>query len=185
MEDYKKLGRLDLSPVRMPVVIEPGRTLAMPSVPEREKESQGGLLIEYYQVLMRHRLAIVLLAATGGLLAFLVSLVVIPVYRARTSLDIQNLNADFMNMRNVAPTGQGGGGNNPAETYLQTEIKLLQSESLAHRTSLRMQDEASKLTERPDSMTAVRQWLHLPGAQPPTAKETVSFAADHVSVKPM
>lgn len=157
----------------------------IPPVSEQEGQSEGGLLMEYYQVLLRHRFAILALAAAGGVLAFLISLVVIPVYRARTSLDIQNLNADFMNMRNVAPTGQGGGGNATAETYLQTEIKLLQSESLAHRTSARMQDAASKLTERPDGMTAIRQWLHLPGAQPPTAKETVDYAADHVVVKPM
>lgn len=185
MEDYKKLGRLDLAPVRMPAVIEPGRTLTVHSLTESEKENQGGLLIEYYQVLLRHRVAILLLAFAGSLLAFLISLVVIPVYRARTSLDIQNLNADFMNMRAVAPTGQGGSGNATAETYLQTEIKLLQSESLAQRTSQRMQDAASKLTERPDGMTTVRQWLHLPGAQPPTAKETVDYAADHVTVKPL
>lgn len=185
VEDYKKLGRLDLSPVRMPVVIEPGRTLTLQPQVEGEKDGGGGLLLEYYQVLLRHRLAIFLLAALGALLAFLGSLVVIPVYRARTSLDIQNLNADFMNMRAVAPTGQSGPTNAPAETYLQTEIKLLQSESLAHRTSLRMQDAAAKLAERTDGMTTIRKWLHLPGAQPPTAKETVDYAADHVTIKPM
>ncbi len=185
MEDYKKLGRLDLSPVRVPVVIQPDRGITMQPLLEPEKEDEGGLLVEYFELLLRHRTAILLLACGGALIAFLFCLVATPVYRARTSLDIQNLNADFMNMRAVAPTGQSaGGGNATPESYLQTEIKLLQSESLAHRVSEKMQDEAAKLQAHGSVFTNLREWLHLPGAQPPTAKDTVAYAADHIVVKP-
>lgn len=186
MEEYKKLGRLDLSPVRTPVVLGPGHGVNGAFRPADAEEKRGGLLMEYYGLLLRHKQLIVLLAVAGAGIAFLFSLLATPLYRARTSLDIQNLNADFMNMRAVAPTGQtGGSASNTAESYLQTEIKLLQSESLVHRTSQKMQPEAAQLAGQKSVSTDLRQLLHLPGIQPPTTKQTLDFAAEHVHVRPL
>jgi capsular exopolysaccharide synthesis family protein len=84
----------------------------------------------YFSTLMRHRKLLIGLACGGALAGWLATLPMPAVYRARTSLDIQALNESFMNLRAVDPTDKL---DNNAETFLQTEIKLLQSDTLLDR----------------------------------------------------
>src|ERR1700677_1561468 len=70
------------------------------------EEHRTSLFVEYFRTLARYRWLIVALAIGGVVASFLLNFTELPVYRARTSLDIQSLNSDFMNMRAVAPTGQ-------------------------------------------------------------------------------
>src|ERR1700738_4633625 len=68
----------------------------------QDDEPRGSLAKEYYQTLRRWRWVIAAFAVAGVFASFLLTLGSLPVYRARTSLDIQSLNGDFMNMRVVA-----------------------------------------------------------------------------------
>src|SRR5580700_1029188 len=94
-------------------------------------------LLEYWEALRRKLVLVGLLAAVGACAGFLVAMLQRPLYRARTVLDIRNLNENLVNMR------EGGGATevSPAglpDAYLQTEIKLLQSESVLKRALQRM-----------------------------------------------
>jgi polysaccharide biosynthesis transport protein len=147
-------------------------------------EAAQSLLMEYVRLLRRRRSTILLLTCLGGLFGFASTLAVLPVYRARTSLDIQNLNADFMNMRAVAPTG--GGENASSEAYVQTQIKLLQSDTLRARTVERLKNTRTPAVfPRQDLLSAFRRFLHLPGDRNLTNEDLVAYSAKKVTVKPL
>jgi succinoglycan biosynthesis transport protein ExoP len=63
------------------------------------------------------------------------SMLVTPVYRARTSLQLQGFNDSFL--RDVVPVSPTL-ANATAEQYLQNQVKLLQSETLARRVAQRL-----------------------------------------------
>ncbi len=87
--------------------------------------------VGYWHILARHRAVVLCLALAGLVAAVLFSLAQTPLYRARTSLEIQDFNDDFLNMKSVDPTSTGN--YLTAQSYFQTQIKMLQSESLIER----------------------------------------------------
>jgi len=109
-----------------------------------------GLFDEYVRVLARHRLTIIVPALLGLLIGVLICLPSQPVYRTHTSLEIRSINGDFMNLHSVAPTGD----NSPAgaDTNFQTQIKLLDSDTLLQQT-------ANSLFAEPHPASIVRQDL--------------------------
>jgi succinoglycan biosynthesis transport protein ExoP len=88
--------------------------------------------MQYWRILKRRKgtlLATALLcAATGFLLTFWMS----PAYRARTFLEMENLNEDFLNIRNLSPTASGGGSQAP-DSNIRTQIMILQSRPVLER----------------------------------------------------
>ena len=142
------------------------------------------LLAEYARVFTRHRGLIALCAGAGLLLALLAGLTSEPIYRTRTSLEIKSLNGDFMDIRSVAPTGDNSAPD--SDTNLQTQIKLLQSDTLA-------QDVANRLTNIPhadslprqDLLSKLERLVHLPTAAAIPYSALITDAANDVKVKPL
>ncbi len=143
----------------------------------------GNPLPEYLRILMRRRGAILALAALGAILGFLLHLGTLPVYRARTSLDIESLNSDFMGMRAVAATGEGGDG--AGEAYVQTQIKLLQSDTLLDHTVRNLLDGPHPDYRRDDLLSSSKRALHLGSTAPLPYAALVHDAAARVKVKPL
>jgi succinoglycan biosynthesis transport protein ExoP len=109
-------------------------------VPERHVESLRGEVaaapgydsfLDYWHILIRHKMTLLYFALAGLIAAILFSLAQTPLYRARTSLEIQDFNEDFLDLKSVDPTDSTG--NRTAESYIGTQIKILQSESLLER----------------------------------------------------
>ncbi len=147
-------------------------------------EGGGSLLEEYLRTVNRHRGLLMVCAGAGVLLGLLTGLWATPVYQTRTSLDIRSLNGDFLNMRSVAPTGD----NMPAEadTNLQTQIKLLQSDTLLAQTTQRMLAEPHPETlPREDLFSRLRVGLHLGQPTPTPYREALTEAAQQFKVKPL
>src|SRR2546425_9537460 len=71
------------------------------------KREYAGLL-EYGQMIRRHKLPVVLATVLGLAAGFLLTLPEPRIYQARTTLEIQSLNDDFLNMKNVSPTAMAG-----------------------------------------------------------------------------
>jgi polysaccharide biosynthesis transport protein len=61
-----------------------------------------------------------------------------PIYRARTSLEIEALNADFLNLRSVDPTAASVSGAGSVNSYIQTQAEILQSDRLLGRVVERL-----------------------------------------------
>ncbi len=94
-----------------------------------EQESPS-LLVEYWRILRRRRGTVLLVTFLCALAAALYTLPQTPVYQARTTLEVQGINENFLNMGSVNPTTPEG--YSPFQD-IQTQIKILQSESLAER----------------------------------------------------
>jgi capsular exopolysaccharide synthesis family protein len=103
--------------------------------PGNPAEDQGGL-IEYWRILRRRKRTVLAVAFAGLLTGAFVTLPETPIYQARTSLEIQDLNQDFMNMKNVNPVSESAQYNGLAD--IQTQIKILQSDTLSDRTKAKL-----------------------------------------------
>src|SRR6266581_8279925 len=87
-------GTPEIRPHPLPVIDMPGPGL---------KRDYAGVL-EYWQMIRRHKGAVVLATFLGGVAGFLMTLSSPRIYQARTTIEIQGVNDDFLNMRNVTPT---------------------------------------------------------------------------------
>ncbi|MEG9436504.1 polysaccharide biosynthesis tyrosine autokinase [Edaphobacter sp. HDX4] len=177
---------IDRQPLGIIARDESGETLSKSWKATDREEPRKSLFAEYVKTLSRHRCAILGFGIAGILLSFLANFTSLPYYRARTSLDIQGLNSDFMNMRASSPIGEGSGSS--AETNVQTQIKLLQSETLLQRTKAKLAVEPhSTTTPRLDLASQIIAMLHLPFSlgKPLSNDALIEDTAKHVTVKPL
>jgi len=93
--------------------------------PENAPAGNYDSLLDYWHVLFRHRVTLLRFALGGLLAAIVISLVQTPIYRVRTSLEIQSTN--FLEMKG---SNDSAGSYASPESYVETQVKLLQSESL-------------------------------------------------------
>lgn len=126
------------------------------------EEPDAGSLVEYWRTLRRRRGLLILLTCIGVLLALLITLPQAPVYQARTTLEILELNENFMNMKDVTQVAQSGLNSN---TDIPTQIQLLQSESLMDSTLaslLKERREAGVAKAAAEPQSEWRRILNLP-----------------------
>jgi succinoglycan biosynthesis transport protein ExoP len=95
-------------------------------------DMQAGGLIEYWRMVRRRRGTLIVVAFLGVLAAILIAFTQTPVFRARTALEIQNINSDFLNAKQVNPVSEDGSGANTL-TDVQTQMKIVQSEALVDK----------------------------------------------------
>ena len=137
------------------------------------EDSGPGLLLEYLDIVWRHKGTLILIAFLGLLASLLLTLPQTPIYQARASLEIQNLNENFLNMRDVSPTANEG-GSSPAEYDLQTQAKILQSESVLERVIAKLHLEQELSTEKSRGrLFAWRNALGLPQWRTDSPREEV------------
>ena len=107
-------------------------------------------LLDYWNILFRHRKTLLSFALVGLLGATVISLVQTRIYRVRTSLEFQG--TSFLETK--GSTDSSGGYSN-LESYMETQVKLLQSESLLEHVIDKL-----KLQQRPTGWRALTS--HLP-----------------------
>lgn len=100
--------------------------------------SQSDGLLYYWRVLCRHKLVLIMITVLGALAAVIVTLPQTPVYQGRVALEIQDINQNFLNIQQVNPVSLGTGYT--ALTDLQTQAKLLASDSLVRRVLQKLND---------------------------------------------
>jgi capsular exopolysaccharide synthesis family protein len=82
-------------------------------------------LLDYWHILFRHRKTLITCALAGLFAAILISLVQTRIYRVRTSLEFQG--TSFLETKG---SPESSGSYSTPESYMETQVKLLQSESL-------------------------------------------------------
>jgi capsular exopolysaccharide synthesis family protein len=132
-------------------------------------EPETGGFLAFWRILRRHQGTWIICAFVFALIGFLITLPQTPIYQARTSVEILGLNENFLNFRQVSPLEEQG----PSleATDIQTQIKILQSESLLERVYDKLK--TKKQTE-PEPATRISTWrkaLNLPQAPVPNAKD--------------
>lgn len=146
--------------------------IEVPASPVIE-EPGSSLLLEYFDIIRRHKGTLILIAFLGFLASILLTLPQTPIYQARASLEIQSINDDFLNMRDMSPTANGG-GSYPPQYDLQTQVKILQSESVLERVIGKLHLE-QKLTagNHRGRLSAWRNALGLPQWRTDSPREEV------------
>ncbi len=150
---------------------------------EPEAETMG-LVQEYFQTIRRYKWSLLAFAVAGMLASLLFGLRTLPVYRTRLSMEIRPLNSDFLNIRSVNPTSNDGGSE--SDTNLQTQIKLLDSETLLDATVNNLEaQEHPAFVERNDLLSRLQRTFHLGHAQAIPYAHALAEAAHSVKVKPV
>lgn len=138
-----------------------GSSQAHGYAPEAFEDGGPGPLVEYWRILRRRKGTLILIAFLGGLAGLLYTLPQTPVYQARTSLEIQTLNQDFLNIRQVSQVSEPNTWD--TLTDIQTQIRILQSDSLVERVIAKLNlNKPSDLKLATDRISAWRRALKLP-----------------------
>jgi capsular exopolysaccharide synthesis family protein len=163
------------------LALRPRYSEALPH--ELLEEPGPGLLLEYWDILRRRKGTLLVMAFLGLLASILFTLPQTPVYRARASLEIQSLNENFLNMRDVNPTNEGA--SSTAESDLQTDVKILQSESVLERVIAKLNLAQRLSADRSHSrLAAWRKALGLAELRSDTTRENLlGLAADNLTVR--
>jgi uncharacterized protein involved in exopolysaccharide biosynthesis len=93
-------------------------------------------LSDFWRLLVRHKTTILLSSVGGLLLGVLAGIPLKPVYRASTTLEVLNVNEDFLNMRPTQLAVPGEDTDNLSEE--ETQATLLQNTQLLERVSARL-----------------------------------------------
>ena len=118
-------------------------------------DSAGGL-VDYFRML-RHKTAIMITSFAGLLIGFGIGIPMKPVYRARTSIEVLNLNEDFMNMKQTNPVTTNDSSEDTSEE--ETQTKLLQSEALMKRVLEKLNPGAQPSRKPRMATSGWRSWF--------------------------
>lgn len=144
-------------------------------------------LLDYLQRLSRHKLALLTAAAFGVLVAIGFCMTQPPLYETTTTIELQGVNENFLDMRRVDPNSADYG----ADTYVQTQIKLLQSTSLRDRVVERLRNANNAPTtvfkdgvaQTPATLPALRAAVGLGTINIVPKKEALTLAETTLKVR--
>src|ERR1700736_3082197 len=126
------------------------------------KRDYGGIL-EYWQMVRRNQGMVVLAIILGLVVGYLRTLPAERIYQAHTTLEIQGMNDDFLNMRNVSPTASTSFS---PELDIQTQVKILQSRGLLRAVYRKLA--AKKWSGPIEPADRLSAWLRALRSAPPT-----------------
>jgi len=89
-------------------------------------ENPSFSLLHYWDGIRRYKFVILAFVAMGAIGGLILSFLQTPTYRAHTSLEVEDLNENFQNLKDSDPTAQIPS----AESYFQTQVKILQSREM-------------------------------------------------------
>src|ERR1700722_3495017 len=120
-------------------------------------EPAAGVWLNYWRLLVRNN-TVELAARIGGLLLGVVaSIAFSPVCRASTTLEVLNVNQDFMNMRPTQSAMPGADSDSISEE--ETQATLLQSDPLLGRVYMKLDPNPTPPAQL--ATTGWRSWFHL------------------------
>ncbi len=146
-------------------------------------ERRDGGFFTYLYMLRRNRGTVVLVALLGAVGGFLMTLASPRIYQARTTLEIQGYNNDFLNMGSVSPTMADAGYDAVAD--IQTHVRVLQSRTMLERAAKRLEGAPAPTDLQPPDRLGM--WRRALDMNPPTQEalydQAVGTAAGSVSAR--
>jgi succinoglycan biosynthesis transport protein ExoP len=176
MEKAKLLSSSDKAPVSLVPSEKSGVWQIGPSRP-----GSGGEADVHYRALLRRYFrsmaAIMLSCLAAGLL---VTFFITPAYKAKALIEILAVNQDFMNNKDIDPNVSGSS----TESYIETQTKLLTSESVADRVQASLLEQANDdRYEQTGGVAKLRRWIGLPQAPRETLKAEIQKTLGTLKVK--
>ena len=108
-------------------------------------------------------------AAVCAIVALGASYLQTPLYKAQTSLEIEDLNEHFLQLNEVDPVSKGGN----SDSYLETQIEMLSSTTLLSRVVKHLHlEDAYKPDPDPSFWAKLKGKLNVAGLPPPSPVES-------------
>jgi len=137
-------------------------------------------LFDYGRLILRRKGIMLVAAVLGISLGLLVSVPRTPIYQAHTTLEIQGLNENLLNTRDVNPSAPSL--TSSALEEIQTQIKIIKSDTLLSRVIKKFE-----LPHAPAPLTRLMRWRNAVGitaTAPGSEKEAaVAMAAQTLQVE--
>ena len=130
-------------------------------------EPETGGILEYWRILRRRKGTLILIALIGSIAGFLVTIPQTPIFQAHTSLEISGLNTNFLNLKQADPITQTGTSADNSD--IQTQIKILQSDSLIDSVLAKLKAAAPPT---PGNISRIAAWRKIVNLPDPTATDT-------------
>ena len=124
-------SRQDPETDNLPATTAPAEAAALPALVQVPIEPVQ--LSDYASIIGSRWRLVALAALLGCICGVLLTLVQKPTYRVKTSIEIQNINGEFLNMKQATPVSDESYGND-ALMDMQTQVELLKSLSLLEST---------------------------------------------------
>lgn len=132
-------------------------------------ESGGNVTAGLWKLLWPSKRLILGCGLACGAVAFFTSIFQPPLYRANTSIEIETLNYNFLQLSDIDPVSRGG---NTPDAYLQTQLDELTSNALLERVATRLHmAEKYRPSNKLGFLDYVREKIGLPPPAPATPKE--------------
>jgi polysaccharide biosynthesis transport protein len=161
--------RLDPKPQRpeaLPPALRP-ISVNVPAGGSSGPKREAGGLADYWLMIQRHKVAVAIALLLGGVAGFMNTLAEPRLYRAGATVEIQALNENFLDLKQLNPTDTDSSAYSDID--IQTQVAIMQSASLIKRVATKMVEPAGGTTlPLPDRLSAWRQVL---GIAPPTQHE--------------
>ena len=157
--------------------------LSTPVLSERLEDTSRDGVVAYFRMVVRHKFFVVAMTILGTCAGILLTLPQVPVYQSRTSLEVEGLNENFLNMQNLNPTSSPNGYVDP--TYeIMTQVKVMQSESLLERAVQRLRVEKNPQPFVPaDPLAKIRKLLRLTPKPAIDREQAIRQVASGIQVK--
>src|SRR5438067_9659730 len=137
-------------------------------------------IFDYWRVFLNRKGTVLIAAVLGTAVGLLISVPRTPIYEARTTLEIQGLNDNLLNTREVNPSAPSV--IITAFEEIQTQIKILKSHTLIAQVMKKF-----GLTHSPEPLTRLTRWriaLGIAKATAASAREAaISLAASTLQVE--
>jgi succinoglycan biosynthesis transport protein ExoP len=136
----------------------------------------------YWEILRRHKWTIVRWALIGIALGVLATFLEPHLYEAKATLEVQDLNDNFLNMKQVLPVNEVG----LSGTFndMQTQLKIIESDSVVNPVIERMPARAAQLSLTSEStLERLRRLLRLSSGPPSFTLDDSKKLADTMKVR--
>ncbi len=167
---------------RMPEGRNSGRSTAIElSRPMGSNRPQPEATVNYSALLRRHRGAIAMIMGGALLLSVLYTLVAHKVYKSQVILEVNQMNQDFMNSKEIDPTSNAS----TSDQFVETQTKLLKSPPVVQRTAVVMGPKVpGAIASKQGIIATVRGWIgDAPAATSAEGESIVFNMLDDATVK--
>jgi len=155
-----------------------------PAVPDRtaSHDIRDGGLVEYWTILRRRKSVVLTAVFVGALSGFVLTIPQTPIYQAHTTVEVQGLNENFLNIRDVSPTSTVP-SDDPTLDIL-TQVKILESQRLRDRVIQKLKAKPDPgFTVRTDRLDMWKKALGLAASEPLRREAAIAMTAGTVSAK--
>lgn len=159
---------------------EPGSAIGFRDpAPHRQLITLG----DYFCLCREHLRSLALIVTTGCILGFIITQFQHPVFRAEASIELWNINPDFLHLRRAKPISNASEGPADLQIDMETQIEVIRSAGVMEKTI-----ESAAESDLPEKWQPVQPRWAMPvrnPARPASPRESFKAAADSVYIRRM